>query len=274
MSRRGAARATGWLGVLVGGALLGCGSPPTDAERYTHALSDAGSYADSARSCAGIGHETTRFDCTLAVLERWNRLEDADCEAIDDARLQDECRFQLAERRFRAGDLDGAIATCEATRFRRPCSWHLVRDTAEASVDLPMAQAEADVKRFANASAIPDAGKQYWMVYARTRIGRRQVVDEAECETLQEPESCRDAFFHLVLDLLRETAGTRIEQMCHTPFGQRIVLGGQPVWKAGPIVRRAEGLWEERHCTPQHPPKGVPPPEPPPKPGSPAPPSP
>lgn len=242
-----------WGWVL--GLVVACTGPATDAERYTTALVEARSYEEGADACAGIGHDSTRHDCTLATLERWNRLEDADCDAISAGRLQDECRFQLAERRFRAGDLPAAIATCEATRFRRPCSWHLVRDVAEASVDKTMVEAEADVKRFANATAIPDAAKQYWTVFARTRIGQRRVVDEADCEALEQPEPCRDALFHLVLDMLRETAGQRIEAMCRTPLGARITLRGQPVWAPGPITRRAERLWEERHCVPQHPPK-------------------
>lgn len=239
---------------LVWGA-VGCARPGSDAERYTAALSDAATYADSAAACRGIVHESTRFDCTLAILDRWNRLEDADCDAIAVGRLQDECRFQLAERRFRAGDLPAAIATCEATRFRRPCSWHLVRDVAEASVDKTMVEAEADVQRFASATALPDAAKQYWTVFTRKRIGRREVVDEAACDTLAAPEPCRDAFFHLVLDMLQETAGSRLEQQCKRPFGQRVTLRGEPVWAPGPITRKAEGLWEERHCVPHRPPK-------------------
>lgn len=249
----------------VAAVAVGCGGPPDgDAAAYHYALVEADSYRRSAAGCAAIEHVTTRYDCTLAVLERWQRLEDADCAEIDDGRLRDECRFQLAERRLAAGDLPGAIASCEQTRYRRPCSWHLVRDVAEASWESPIRVAEAEVARFATAAAIPDAGRHFWTVRFREVIGHRGVLDESECETLDNPSTCRDAVYHLVLDMLKETAGKDPRAVCNKPLGERVILGGAPVWRAGPITRAAETHWVDRRCRPQGPPLSPSPATPPP----------
>jgi hypothetical protein len=243
--------------------LAACGGPPgNDAGAYHYALVEAGSYAASADACAGIVRQTTRSDCLLASLERWQRLEDADCDALDAGLLRDECRFQLAERRLAADDLPGAIASCQLSQFRRPCSWHLVRDVAEATWELPLLEAEAHIGRFADALAIPDAGRHFWTVRFREVIGHRGVLDESDCDGLADPALCRDAVYHLVLDMLKETAGRDPSKTCNEPLGQRVRLGGQPVWALGPITRAAETHWAQRRCSPQDvpPPPGPPPP--------------
>lgn len=237
----------------LGAALLtavaaACVGARTDAEAYHYALTDAETFASAAAACDGMSDPASAVDCRLASIARFEVLEDAACASIADPRLLDECRFQLAERRLRAGDLPGAIATCDQTRFRRPCSWHLVRDVSEGSREEPMAVAEAHIAGFRDATAIPDAAKHFWIIRFRADIGHKLVIDERNCERLQEPFACRDAMYNVVLELLKETALRDRAALCARPFGERIVLSGVPVWRPGPITRAAEGHWAQRHC--------------------------
>ncbi len=248
-------RAAGLL--LWAWGLAGCGfALQGDAGLYGYALTDAGGFQRSAWACRRVADAGTRSDCWLAILERWQRLEDEDCDFFsDDGRLQDECRFQLAERRLDAGDLVGAVATCEQTRFRRPCSWHLVRDVALQTWQAPMAEADLRLRDFAGALAIPDAGKQFWTVRFREVIGHGQILDESACAGLPDPMACRDAVYHLVLDMLAERGRLQPEATCAADFGRRVVLKDQGVWLRGPITEAAEHHWEQRFC-------GLPPPPP------------
>lgn len=229
------------------GASVGC-AQPTDAERYRRALTTDATFARAWESCGGITAPPDRGDCQAAVTERFDRREAGDCEQIEHAVWKDECRFLLAERLGQAGELDGALAACLSSRFRRHCTWHLIEDAVEATLDHSDAAAEQALEPFFARRAMPDAAFQFWRVRHRLKNAEGVSLSEEDCEGLRFRDDCRRALHLHVQTLLDELARSGADRVCATPAGRRIMLGTEPALRPGPLVEDAEREWVARRC--------------------------
>mgnify|MGYP000312211730 CR=1 FL=1 len=229
--------------------VAGCASPPTEAEAYARALSSAPNYATARASCDHIADPSVRGDCQVTITERFARLDPADCDTVDGEVWQDECRFLMAERIGRTGDLDAALATCVTSRFRRHCAWHLLQDAAENTLHKPHAVAEQVLHGFMEVQALPDAPNQFWRIRWRELAGEGQTLDEAGCSGLLSEPGCRDALDRHVFDMLQVVARRDRAGICGKPAGQRVLHSGQPAWTLGPLTAAAEARWVTEHCS-------------------------
>jgi hypothetical protein len=230
---------------------LACAPEPVvqSADAYHEALTTDGGYPASAAACARLPTARVRGDCLLASMERWESLEPALCAGLEDPLWADECRFQLAERQRAAGDLAAGLATCERTRFRRSCAWHLVQDEAESAADEELATAEARIPALMTSRAIPDAPLQFWLVRFREGSARGQVLDEAACGALLDPQSCEQAVWAWVRAMLDELGKRDPARLCDRPLGERVHnVEGEPAWRPGPIATGAEQRWVHERC--------------------------
>lgn len=257
---RGRGVQSGLLVVLFTIAGAGCGGP-SDAERYRQALATDATFPVAWQTCAGIVALPDRGDCQAAVTERFDRREPADCEQIEHAVWRDECRFLLAERLGQAGELDGALAACLSSRFRRHCTWHLIEDAVELTLDQPDATAEQALEPFFARKAMPDAAFQFWRVRHRLKNAAGTPLSETDCEGLRFRDDCRRALHLHVQTLLDELARGGAERVCAAPAGRRIMLGSTPALGPGPLVEDAEQEWVARRCAPapSAPPAAAPP---------------
>ena len=228
-------------------ALLGCAGP-ADAELYRQAVALAPDYAVARPLCDQMVDADGRADCQMAVMERFDRLEPADCETVERGLWVDECYFQMAERRRAAGDLAGALATCERIRFARFCDWHLLQDEVEASIDEAPAAVEARLAPFVGLRALPDAAVQLWVIRFRERAGRDHILDERDCDGLKAPGPCQKAVNAHVRSILDSLGRAHKDQLCDKPLGQRARLGDGPAWLLGPLTEAAESRWVFERC--------------------------
>lgn len=252
--------------ILLALALMGCGDPPPDAgaSAYHRALKSDAGYAAAAAACQDIADERVRGDCLLAVMERWEHLDPASCDALTDPVWADECRFQLAERQRAAGKLAIAIQTCEGTRFRRSCAWHLLQDEAQAAATEDAAAAEERLAPFRASRSIPDAPLQFWKMWFRERSADDHALDEAVCAGLAAPRACERAVDAYVRGMLDELGRRDPQRLCRQERGLRARTGGGPAWRMGPIAGAAEDRWVHERCGDGAPPPptaaGLPPP--------------
>ena len=232
-----------------------------DAHLYAQALTGSETFLEARELCLRIRDPASRGDCEVAVMERWQRLNVDDCRTIargppELSLWRDECMFQLAERMRARGDLDRALETCLDTRFARQCSWHLVQDEAEASLDEAPAVAERRIARFVAARRIPDAPVQFWAIRFRTAAAAGRLPDEAICNELAQPAPCRDAvesYVRTVLDAwLRGDPNLACGRVA--PSSDTVEL--RPAWVEGPYATAAAVDWRALHCgdTPTGPP--------------------
>jgi len=230
---------------------LACTHEPVvrSADAYHEALTTDGGYGVSAAACARLPTPRVRGDCLVASMERWESLDPALCAGLEDALWADECRFQLAERQRAAGDLAAGLATCEQTRFRRSCAWHLVQDEAEAAADDDLPTAEVRIPALATSRAVPDAPLQFWLIRFREGSARGQVLDEAACDALVDVRSCEQAVWAWVRAMLDELGKRDPARLCARPLGDRVHnVDGEPAWRAGPIAVEAEQRWVHERC--------------------------
>ncbi len=227
---------------------LGCGTGPGDAAHYRTALATAPDFPRAWSACGEIRDPGHRGDCQASVTERFDRRSAADCDQIDHAVWADECRFLLAERLGAAGDLDGALTACVASRFRRHCTWHLLEDAVEASIDRPDAAAEAELERFYQRKALADAAFQFWRIRHRLKNARGEALDERDCGGLRFPSDCTRALHMHVQVMLDELARGGTARVCGLPDGRRIMLATGPALVDGPLVAHAEADWVGRRC--------------------------
>ena len=225
-----------------------CSQGPTDAEAYAHALSTAVDYGAARASCDQVEDSSLRGDCQVTVTERFEWLDPEVCATVDGDVWQSECRFLMAERLGATGDLDAALATCVTSGFRRHCAWHLLQDAAEATLDLPHAEAERVVHAFMEVQALPDAPNQFWRIRWRELAGRGQILDEQGCAGLLSEPGCRDSLDRHVFDMLQVVARADRHRTCATAAGGRVLHDSQPAWVLGPITLAAEQRWETEHC--------------------------
>jgi len=229
-------------------ALVGAGCQrPSDAVLYAQAAA-AADFTDARGLCRDIRVEATRDDCLLAVLEAHQRLSDADCAEIHDQKWYAECLFQLAERQSLGGDLALGLATCDRSRFARPCAWHLLQDQVQATLDLSAAEAEPRIDLFKGTRTLPDAPEQFWLTRFREQGGLGRPVDEADCATLRDPDACRIAVASHVRKALDALGRASLRTVCDAEPGQRAMTKGRPAWVAGPTASAEEARWVAGHC--------------------------
>ncbi|NOY28228.1 MAG: hypothetical protein GXP62_20385 [Oligoflexia bacterium] len=248
-------------------ATLGAGcsvAPDGDAHLYIAALSQASSYEQARDLCRRIRQPTSRGDCGVAVEEAWDRLDPDECHDLAQgppelALWRDECMFQLAERRRRAGDLDGALTACVDTRFSRRCAWHLIQDEAEASLDETPSTAELRLARFVKVRRLPDAPLQFWLIRFRTALAKGTVLDEGVCQGLASPSPCYQALDRATRVVLDAWLRVRPERACAVD-GPGSGAGGAGIsasWTPGPRINAFIGQWQNERCG-----VGAPPPRP------------
>ena len=223
-----------------------CGE--TASESYSAALMETESYVGSLAHCSRIDSDDLRDDCRVAAMEVWSRLEDSDCEIVESPLWHDECLFLLGERQWQGGDLALGLRTCEQSRFRRNCAWHLIQDEVQASIALPADEAEARIASFVEARAVPDAAMQFWTIRFREQAGEGMVLNAADCEGLRDAIACRAAVERHVLAILDAQSSRDMQAVCTAPRGGRATLNGQPAWIDDAVTGQAEALWVRTRC--------------------------
>jgi hypothetical protein len=181
-------------------------------------------------------------------LETWGRLELSICEALSAPLWRDECLFKLGESQWQTGDLEAGLQTCEQTRFRRNCAWHLVQYEVNATLQLPPVEAEGRILGFAASDSMPDAAFQFWLIRFREQAGDGLQLNELDCDGLEQPEACRDGIRRHVVSSLRTKSRRHLEELCGADPGERVRLKGDPAWAPGPITLEAEAQWVASHC--------------------------
>lgn len=230
--------------------LLGaCGSPESEAVRYTRALTESADHAEAKALCLGLESAALQGDCLVSAMEQWGVVDAAECSAVSAPVWYDECLFLLAERQRTGVDLDTAIATCASTRFARKCAWHLVQDEAQASLDETPAVAEARIAAFDRSRAVPDAGEQFWYIRFQELAAAERPVAETDCEGLQHTDACQRGLRRYLRSVLDALGKRNLEQVCARELGQRATRGGEPAWVDGPVARDEESHWAEQRCT-------------------------
>lgn len=228
---------------------LACAPERGDAGWYAAALADATDHASAKQMCAEIGELRLRSDCQVAAMERWGGLAEAECLEVSDPVWADECRFQLAERLRVAGDLAGGIDACHRTRFRRQCSWHLLQDEAQDSVDETPAEAQRRLRPFAASNPLPDAGRHFWAIRMQEQNGAGRSADETDCDQVADSQSCTIAFERHVHRTLDALGRANLAKVCGAETGQRAFTREVPTWLPGPLATAAERRWVDARCT-------------------------
>jgi hypothetical protein len=184
----------------------------------------------------------------------WDRLEESDCALVEDPLWRDECVFLLAERRYAAGELASAIQTCHRTRFGRKCSWHLLQDLAQATLDRPPTEVESMLTPFLEADPMPDFKDQFWRIRFREQGAAGRTLDESACVGLVDEMSCESAVHYHVRSILDALAKTGLERTCERPMGQRATVADGAAWSLGAITEDAENQWVQQRCEVRRPP--------------------
>lgn len=219
---------------------------------------EADSFARARSSCLGIRDPDSRGDCLVGVMEVWQRLEPGDCHAIlsatsmgpapELALWRDECMFQLAERLRAHGQLPAALDACLDSRWARECSWHLLQDEAEASLDQAPADAEARIQAFRQAPRLPDAAGQFWAIRMRAGAARGLPVSEGDCATLTAPEPCLQALGVTVASMLDARLRAGALDACALRAEPGAILGPDVAWTPGPLVDAEVARWASQRC--------------------------
>jgi len=231
---------------------VGCG-PRGDAAWYNKALTSASSYEEARDACDRVQRVDSRGDCQVAIVERFERYELAECERIlgmepRTAMWRDECVFIVAEGLRQRGELGPALEACVQTRFARQCAWHLVEDEANASLAEEPPVAELRIERFRAARPIPDAAMQFWRIRFRSAAGQGQPPDERVCASLQAATPCLEAFDRGLIELLEARRARDPQQVC-PPAG----AAGDTMdiaWARGPRADLLLESWRRDRCTP------------------------
>lgn len=227
--------------------LAGC-ERRSDATLYADALAETKDFDAAANLCRQIRPPLVRDDCLLAVIEAHDRLSEQDCAEITEAKWSSECLFQLAERQSHAGDLQLGLRTCERSTFGRACSWHLLQDEVQASMEERPSVAEDRIADFRGARLIPDAPFQFWLTRFREGAALGRTVDEADCDELKDADPCRKAVEDHVRRSLELQWRASRKSVCEAAPGQRAMSHGKPAWVSGHIAAEAEARWVNERC--------------------------
>lgn len=228
--------------------LVSCGRDPLgDAGWYTRALSEKG-YDAAASDCRNIDAAESREDCLIAAMEANQRLDPADCVDLAVPKWHEECLFMLAERQSHAGDLRLGLQTCETSRFRRSCTWHLLQDKVQSTLDSSGTEAERALDDFEAERSLPDAAYQFWVIRLREAGAVGRPVDETDCNTSRDPAACRRAVEAHVRRILDTLGRAGLASVCKAEPGARAMNRGKPAWVAGPLTSASEAAWVRERC--------------------------
>ena len=228
-------------------ALGACNRGLGDAGWYTAALAEK-SYGAAASDCRKIHAADSREDCLLAAMSQNNRLQDADCAELTVSKWHEECLFMLGERISASGNLALGLQTCERSRFARSCTWHLLQDKVQATMDQPPATAERVLDHFQRVPSLPDATYQFWVIRLREAAELGRPVDEADCIPSRDPAACRRAVEAHVRRILDTLGRGGLASACKAAPGARATTGGKPAWLPGPITLAVEANWVREKC--------------------------
>ncbi|MFZ5481314.1 MAG: hypothetical protein ACOZNI_31430 [Myxococcota bacterium] len=216
--------------------MAGCAAP-TDAERLAVALA-APTFAEARAGCEDLADPGP---CLVAASER-HAAGRADCDAVADPLWRDECVFRYAERAAKAGERDAAVAACEATRFGRECTFHLIREGARAVLREDVATATAAIDPWRAVRLAPDAPRLFWKTWFRERLAAKIPVDPTPCADEDCRGGARDAVYTTMAAVARATEG-----FCEapTPTG---TLGDRTLWVDGELTRAWVAEWVRSEC--------------------------
>lgn len=223
--------ALGWLAA-------GCAPSLTASQHYAAALA-APDFDAGLPHCDALPDAAARAECAVALTERWSRPID-DCARIADDRWAQECRFLYAERAARAGDLDAAFAACDGTpTFGRECSYHLIRQAAQAVADRAPADVVGLAAPYTRLARAPDAERLFWKAWVRERLAHGTRIDPSGCPV----SACEEASFdelRVHLPGVRRSRPDFCTADVHT-------LGGS-VWVPGPLTDAWVTSWRVGPC--------------------------
>ncbi|MDP6932836.1 MAG: hypothetical protein QGG40_07955 [Myxococcota bacterium] len=230
----------------------------SDAQNYARALAEVTDFSAARSSCDRVDSSLARGDCLLAIMEAHERLDETDCRTLDNDLWHDECFFLLAERQAASGGLAQGLDTCQTTAFARYCSWHLLQDEVQDSLQEPAAEAEARLTAFRETRTLPDAAFQFWTIRFREQAGDGRPLDERDCTGLEDSESCIhavQAHIRKMLDARARAARKKSSDttpsrpaVCELEPGSRVKIRQAPAWSSGPVAQAAESDWVRDHC--------------------------
>ncbi len=243
-------------------ALLACADGRSDAQRYHDALT-TDDWGSARSSCEALTSATARPDCLLAAMERLGRLDRDDCAIVADPLWNDECVFLYAERAARAGDLADAFSACGQTRFRRECSYHLIREAARTVLDRPATEAGSRIAPYTTLPGAPDAPKLFWRAWHRERLAAQIPIDPAACGA---DAVCVHGARETILVTLTAMSTSRPEGLCGVPEPTGTTPSGRVTWVDTDLTRDWVHRFVHNDCMRREsgPPAGSPNPEVPP----------
>lgn len=215
---------------------------PDDAHAYPTALAAVrAAPAQAAERCAPLVDPALRGDCVTAGAELLAATDAsaaaALCDRAGEARHQDECRFQVAER-------SGDPARCaDAGRFAEDCRMHLwsrwVHDAITPTLGPGAVESTARAQLAAYGFA-PDDPRP-WSALYRALLEARTPLDRAVCDAAAEPmlvESCRQTALAVYNDRLNR-ARDRLRWCPGAPVPDALAHTEDPDLEAM-LLRRAE----------------------------------
>jgi len=204
---------------------------PADGARYALALERvARAPAEAAAACAPVRDPGLRADCVIAGVER---LAAADlpaaaalCAGLPAGVAQDECRFQLADRR-------GDPALCaDAGRFRDDCRMHAWSRGVARTLEPGEVARAPELRAPAAAAGFADDDPRPWIAAFRHLLGGPPPLDRRPCAALAAP-----------LDALCAEAGAMLhaDRLAHARDTGALRCGGPAPAQVG-VVDDAELL--------------------------------
>lgn len=219
----------------------GCRKEPTTAELWQKALA-APTLAEGIALCHQ-GPPGLRAECVAVVADAHATLDRSVCDGLPGGVWHDECIFQYAERAAKAGQLPDAIAACNDTRFGRECSFHLLRDAAEAMWEDPMEKVTAFVKTWPSMDRAPDAGRLFWRTWHRKRLVERLPVDPTGCPN----DDCLLGARDVIYQSLNGVAKARGADFClNPPFDGWV--GEREMWAYNDTTHAWFQEWATTEC--------------------------
>lgn len=220
--------------------LLGCAAP-SDAAAYRAAL-HASDWDQARDACTEVDDPTSRADCLVAAMERFDRLGPEDCQLVPAGLWRDECVFLYAERLARAARVPEAVAACERTGFGRECAYHLLRAAARETVDEPPARAARMIAPYTGMSDAHDAPRLFWKAWFREQAARDRPLDPTACPDA----TCVAAAREVLLQKLGARLSAAGPALCTGPVPAED--GSRRLWVESPLVRGWVDTWQARNC--------------------------
>lgn len=132
-----------------------------------------------------------------------DRRDPDDCGLVVEPLWREECLFQYAERAAAAGELEPAFAACNRSLYGRECSFHLLRQAAEPTLDGSPAEAAPVLTPYLALEPAPDAPRLFWRTWFRDRLARHHPVDPTGCPDRACEQGAREAIYGSLTALAR-----------------------------------------------------------------------